>query len=46
MNPSMLRPSKDWMNIKVEKETANYLLKFFMAEQLKEAVAGECSSVS
>ena len=34
MHPSMLEPSKDWMNIKVEKETANFLLKFFLAEQL------------
>ena len=46
MNPSMLRPSKDWMNIKVDKETANFLLKFFVAEELAEAVADKYSSVS
>ena len=46
MHPSMLEPSKDWMNIKVEKETANFLLKFFVAEELAEAVADKYSSVS
>ena len=46
MNPSLLEPSKDWMHIKVEKETANDLLDFFKAEQLEEAVTDNYSIVS
>jgi hypothetical protein len=46
MNPSILEPYKDWMHIKVDKEIANDLLKFFMAEQRDEAVvADKCGRV-
>ena len=39
VKPSILQPYKDWMHIKVDKEIANDLLKFFIAEQCEEAAS-------